>query len=468
MSSRHDALIAHNITKSYGETVVLAGISVVVGPGSRTGIVGPNGIGKSTLLRILAGVEGPDSGSVERQPPGARLGYLEQSSESGRRSGGEAARARLEAVIASDPDVLLLDEPTNDLDFAGLAGLAESLERFPGGLVAVSHDRAFLARMTRIVEFEPETRRVRVYTGGWSEFEAERRGAREAEERAYRDYSKARDRVVEEARRTRQWNERGYGQGRKKKKTKDARKAFEKKLSRLDRVEKPWAPWRLQLELEPSFRSGAVVAQLERAVIGREGFRLGPLDLEIAYGDRVAVLGNNGSGKTTLLRTLLGELPLLAGNRRVGPSTVFGQLPQGPGPFAGPDALVYTFASETGLNEGEARGALAKFGLGADDVHRAGDSLSPGERTRAVLCVLAARRVNALVLDEPTNNLDLEAIEELEGALAGYEGAIVLVSHDRRFLEAFEPTTTLDLTADPRADRVSGFLKRRGVGPERA
>ena len=447
MSSRHDALIARNITKSYGETLVLDGVSLVAGPRSRTGIVGPNGIGKSTLLRILAGVEEPDSGTVERQPPGARVGYLAQSPEPRRTSGGEAAWARLEAVLAAEPDVLLLDEPTNDLDFNRLAELGELLGRFRGGLVVVSHDRAFLAGMTSILEFEAETRRVRAYAGGWAEFEAERRRAREAEQDAYRDYAKERDRVVEQARRTRQWNERGYGQGRKKKKTKDARKAFERKLSRVERVEKPWSPWRLELELEVASRPGAIVARLERAVVGRDGFRLGPLDLEIRHGDRVALQGPNGVGKTTLLRALLGELPLLDGNRWVGPSTVFGELPQGPGPFAGPESLLRTFAAETDLNQGEARGALAKFGLGADDVHRPGNSLSPGERTRAVLAVLAANRVNALVLDEPTNHLDLEAIEQLELALVGYEGAIVLVSHDRRFLEAFEPTITLDLGA---------------------
>ena len=337
MSSRHDALIARNISKAYGETVVLDGVSLVVGPGSRTGVVGPNGIGKSTLLRVLAGVEPPDSGTVERQPPGARVAYLEQSTDSGQRSGGEAARERLAAVIAGDPDVLLLDEPTNDLDFAGLARLAEALAGFRGGLVAVSHDRAFLAGMTRILEFEAETRRVRVYAGGWAEFEAERRRVLEAEARAYRDYSTARDRVVERARRKREWNERGYGQGRKKKKTKDARKAFEQELGRLERVEKPWSPWRLELDLDAASRPGAIVARLERAVVGRGDFRLGPVDLEIAHGDRVVVRGDNGAGKTTLLRSLLGELPLLAGNRWVGPSTVFGQLPQGPGPFAGPE-----------------------------------------------------------------------------------------------------------------------------------
>ena len=121
--------------------------------------------------------------------------------------------------------------------------------------------------MTRILEFEAETRRVRVYAGGWAEFEAERRRALEAEARAYRDYSTARDRIVERARRKREWNERGYGQGRKKKKTKDARKAFEQELGRLERVEKPWSPWTLELDLDAASRPGAIVARLERAVV---------------------------------------------------------------------------------------------------------------------------------------------------------------------------------------------------------
>ena len=447
MSSRHDALIARNISKAYGETVVLDGVSLVVGPASRTGVVGPNGIGKSTLLRVLAGVERPDSGTVERQPPDARVAYLEQSTDSGQRSGGEAARERLAAVIAGDPDVLLLDEPTNDLDFAGLARLAEALDGFRGGLVAVSHDRAFLAEMTRILEFEAETRRVRVYAGGWAEFEAERRRALEAEARAHREYSTARDRVVERPAASASGTSAATARGAR-------RRRRRTRARRSSRSSGAWRGWRSRglpggssWTSTPPHDPGAIVARLERAVVGRADFRLGPVDLEIAHGDRVAVLGDNGAGKTTLLRSLLGELPLLAGDRWVGPSTVFGQLPQGPGPFAGRDALLRTFVAETGLHEGEARGALAKFGLGADDVHRAGESLSPGERNRAVLGVLAARGVNALVLDEPTNHLDLEAIEQLEAALAGYDGAIVLVSHDRRFLEAFEPTTTVDLPA---------------------
>src|SRR5690348_3777017 len=168
-------LAARSISKGYGETVVLDRLSLSVTPSSRIGVVGPNGIGKSTLLRVLAGVEEPDAGSVTEEPAGLAVSYLVQERAVDGLSGGEAARRNLEAILASDADVLLLDEPTNDLDFAGLELLERFVDGHRGGLVAVSHDRAFLERMTSIVELEPETRRVRVYTGGWSEFTADRK-----------------------------------------------------------------------------------------------------------------------------------------------------------------------------------------------------------------------------------------------------------------------------------------------------
>jgi ATPase subunit of ABC transporter with duplicated ATPase domains len=312
-------------------------------------------------------------------------------------------------------------------------------------VVAVSHDRAFLERMTSIVELEAETRRVHVYAGGWSEFAAKREAARERHESAYAGYVSERGRLEEQARRMRQWEERGYGQGRKKKKTKDVKKAAAKKLGRLERVEKPWTPWQLRLSLAPASRGGDVVARLTQAVVERDGFRVGPVDLELRHGDRLALLGRNGAGKTTVLKALLGELPLTSGERQLGPGTVLGELPQGVGPFAGDERLLDRFVAESELAAGEARSLLATFALGADDVLRPGRSLSPGERSRAAIALLSARGVNALVLDEPTNNLDLEAIEQLELALQGYEGAAVLVSHDRRFLEAFGATQTLEL-----------------------
>jgi ATPase subunit of ABC transporter with duplicated ATPase domains len=445
MTRAFGVLAARSIGMSYGDTVVLDRVSLVVSPGSRIGVVGPNGIGKSTLLRVLAGLEPPDSGTVSREPDGLQVAYFAQASPATARSGGEEARAKLQALIGLDADVLLLDEPTNDLDVAGLELLERFVDAHRGGVVTVSHDRAFLERMTKIVELEPETRRVREYAGGWSAFETERLRARERAADAYRHYAGELSRIEGQMRTMRRWEERSYGQGRKKKKSKDVGKRYEKRLARLEQVEKPWSPWRLELSLVPVGRPGDVVARLEQAVVERGEFRLGPVDLVIRNGDRLALEGRNGVGKTTLLDALLGALPLASGRRWIGPGAVLGSLPQGEGPFAGEERLLDVFVMETGLDTGSARSLLAKFALGADDVFRRGSSLSPGERSRATLALLAARGVNVLVLDEPTNHLDLEAVTELETALAAYEGTVVLVTHDRRFREVFAATRTLEL-----------------------
>jgi ATPase subunit of ABC transporter with duplicated ATPase domains len=363
-----------------------------------------------------------------------------------RLSGGEAARAALASILLSRFDVLLLDEPTNDLDFAGLARLESFLGGFDGSVVVVSHDRAFLDRTaTRIVELDPWTHGAREYAGGWSEYEAER------ERRLARHYERwegavaERERVDEQRTRMQQWEQRGYGQGRKKKKGKDVKKAFAKKLDRIDGVEKPYEPWELRLGLAPATRGGDVVVRLEQAELERGAFRLGPLDLEVRWGERLAIVGPNGSGKTTLLDGLLGHVPLAGGTRWAGPGVVLGELEQRRATFGGAEPLLDVFVAASGLPPEDARTLLAKFDLGADDVLRPSGSLSPGERTRAVLALLSARGVNCLVLDEPTNHLDVEAIEELERALQGYEGTVLLVTHDRLFLERFGATRTIDL-----------------------
>jgi ATPase subunit of ABC transporter with duplicated ATPase domains len=361
-------------------------------------------------------------------------------------SGGENARAALVSVLLSRFDVLLLDEPTNDLDFAGLARLEAFCRDFAGALVIVSHDRAFLDRtVTHIVELDERTHGVAEYTGGWSEYEAERARRLARHYERWEGYVAEKERVDAQARQMQQWEERGYGQGRKKKKTKDVKKAFARKLDLLERVEKPYEPWELQLDFAAAPRGGDVVASLEGAVVERGTFRLGPLDLDIGFGDRVAVLGPNGSGKTTLLEVILGRLPLATGSRRLGAGVVVGELEQRRGTFAGGKRLLDAFTAESGLIEEDARTLLAKFDLGADDVLRRADSLSPGERTRAVLALFAVRGVNFLVLDEPTNHLDVEAIEELERALSAYRGTVLLVTHDRLFLDRFEATRTIEL-----------------------
>jgi ATPase subunit of ABC transporter with duplicated ATPase domains len=444
MSRLAGSLVAAGISKSYGAEVVLQDVGLVVPPRARIGLVGPNGAGKSTLLRLLAGLEEADAGRIRRTPPSLAVGYFAQErAANGSRSGGQEARAALAELLREGSDVLLLDEPTNDLDFTGLAWLERELASHPGSVVVVSHDRAFLDRtVTRIVELDEWSRGTTEYAGGWSDYEAERERRRERHHRRWESSVAERRRIEEQRRRMAEWERRGYGQGRKKKKSKDVKRTYAAKLAQVETVKKPYEPWQLHLGLAPAARSGDVVVRLEHAVAERGSFRLGPLDLAVAWGERLAIAGPNGSGKTTLLDVLLGRLPLTAGDLWLGPRVALGELEQDRAALSGSETLLELFRD---FDAEMSRTLLAKFGLGADDVLRPAASLSPGERTRAGLALLAARGVNCLVLDEPTNHLDVEAIEELERGLAGYEGTVILVTHDRRFLEAFAPTRTIEL-----------------------
>ncbi len=218
----------------------------------------------------------------------------------------------------------------------------------------------------------------------------------------------------------------------------------ERLIERLEVVEEPRKEWELRMEIAAAPRSGAVVATLRGAEVDRGSFRLGPVDLGVEWADRIAVTGANGSGKSTLLGAMLGRIPLTAGAASLGPGVVVGEVDQARRLFHGSAALLDAFGAQVpDLAPAEVRTLLAKFGLKAAHVLRGAGTLSPGERTRAALALLQARGVNLLVLDEPTNHLDLPAIEQLESALAGYPGTLLLVSHDRRMLEAVRTTRRL-------------------------
>ena len=203
------------------------------------------------------------------------------------------------------------------------------------------------------------------------------------------------------------------------------------------------------MQLAPAARSGDVVARLDGAVVERGTFRLGPLDLEIGWQERIAILGPNGSGKSTLLHLLLGDLPLSEGRRWVGPGVTIGTMDQACAGFAADAVVLDAFCALTGMDATAARSLLAKFALGADHVGREVGHLSPGERSRAELAALMATGVNCLILDEPTNHLDLAAIEQLEQALESFAGTLLVVSHDRRFLDALRSDRVIELVDAP-------------------
>jgi ATPase subunit of ABC transporter with duplicated ATPase domains len=222
-------------------------------------------------------------------------------------------------------------------------------------------------------------------------------------------------------------------------------KGIESQLRHLDEVDEPRKQWQLRMEVAAAPRSGDVVAVLSGAVVRRGAFVLGPVDLQLAAGERVALVGPNGAGKTTLLEALLGRLPLDEGRSSLGPGVRLGEVDQGRSLFSGTRTVVEVVEERTSWPASEVRTLLAKYGLRADHVHRPAESLSPGERTRASLALLQAVGVNLLVLDEPTNHLDLPAIEQLEQALDAYAGTLVVVTHDRRLLAALRTTRVLEV-----------------------
>jgi ATPase subunit of ABC transporter with duplicated ATPase domains len=495
------------------------GLTLAIGA-ERTGVVGRNGCGKSTLLRLISGDAEPAAGSVQRTgsigmlaqladdrltvaqaldvADGlARLRRLERGDgslddaaeadwtlqtridtalgETGLRSlslpperrlaslsGGERTRVALARLLIEAPDVLLLDEPTNNLDADGRQAVAQLLERWRGGAIVASHDRALLARVDRIVELTPVG--VTVFGGAWPAFADAREAARaraeadldrasDALRNAERTVQKAKEKKARRDKAGREWRAKGIEDkmfmDREKQRAENsgAREAYLADRLIGDRAEaldqararvEILTP--LSIELPKTALPGSRELVVFKDVAMAHGDRrlFGPLSFEVRGPERIAVGGANGSGKTTLLRLITGDFEPTAGDISRLTDRV-AVLDQHVGLLDSACSILDNLRRlNPDLSDNEARAALARFAFRNKAALQIAGTLSGGERLRAGLaCVFAKRQPPLLLLlDEPTNHLDLASIEVLEAALSGFDGALIVVSHDRTFLQA--------------------------------
>ena len=483
-----------------GSTQLLDGAEIAVAPGDRLALVGRNGSGKSTLLKIAAGMIDCDAGTRFVQP-GATIRYLAQEpdlvgfattggyvaaglgpgddphrarvlleglgltgeEEPSRLSGGEKRRAALARALAPEPDILLLDEPTNHLDLPAIEWLEQELGGLRSALVLISHDRRFLQRLSRAMVWldRGTTRRLEQ---GFGQFEAWRDQVLEEEET--QAHKLARKIVREE-----HWLRYGVTARRKR----NVKRLAGLQDLRKRRKERVSAPGTVRMAASEGGESGNLVAALEGVTKGFAGAEPVVCDLttRVMRGDRVGIVGPNGAGKTTLLNLLTGALAPDAGTVRLGASLQMVTLDQNRESLDAEATLQEVLTGGSGdvvRIGGEAKhvvGYMKDFLFLPEQARTPVAALSGGERGRLMLARALAAPSNLLVLDEPTNDLDLETLDLLQELLADYAGTVIVVSHDRDFLDRVA-TNVLASEGDGRwqdyAGGYSDMVAQRGRG----
>ncbi len=482
-----------DISLTFGGDPVFADLSLVVQPGDRVALVGRNGSGKSTLMKVMAGLVEPDAGAVI-MAPGTSVGYMEQeptmagfatlgdyaasrlptgeeyrvemvaeglkfdpAGSVSTASGGERRRAALAKLMAEAPELMLLDEPTNHLDIQAIAWLEAELKSTRVAFVLISHDRAFLRELTRATLWI-DRGIVRRAEEGFDTFESWR-------DKIWDDEDQARHKLNRKIKAEGRWAVEGIS-ARRKRNMGRVRALADLRAERASQIRRQGTA---AMTFDAGQASGKKVIEavgLEKAFNGREILR--GLTLTVQRGDRVAFVGPNGVGKTTLIKMLLGEVEPDAGTVKLGTNldvAVFDQTRAQLNPdqtlwesLTGDPDMRVSGAADQVMVRGTPRhvvGYLKDFLFDESQARAPVRSLSGGEKARLLLARLMARESNLLVLDEPTNDLDIETLDLLQDILGDYEGTVLLVSHDRDFLDRVA-TTTVAMEGDGRAVVYAG------------
>jgi ATP-binding cassette, subfamily F, member 3 len=470
-----------DVSKSYGTRELFSDVSLFIARTDRLGLVGPNGAGKTTLFNLILGEEKPDTGTIEWER-GADFGFLPQESApagdetilqmatSGKKleptdddydidytleprakkilaglgfkegdadkvaktfSGGWVMRAHLARLLVAEPALLLLDEPTNHLDLEALLWFQDYLTRYPGGLVVISHDRAFLnALCTGILELRAGT--LHYYHGNYDNFIQEKEARKSQQAALYKNQQR-------EIAHLQKFVDR-FGA---KASMASRAKSKEKQIERLQdvAVEEPHEELkRINFKFPQPPRSGLKVIELEHVqqaygdhVVYRD------LNFTAQRGERIVLVGPNGAGKSTLLKILAGVVPINSGTIELGSNVVVGYFAQNRLDNLKPDLTVFENVMElrtveNQLTEQQARAILGAFLFRKDDVHKPIGVLSGGEKSRLALARLLVKPPNLLLMDEPTTHLDIASIDALSNALKNFEGTLIFISHDVHFI----------------------------------
>ncbi len=340
-------------------------------------------------------------------------------------SGGQRTKIAFLKLLLSKPDLLLLDEPTNHLDIEAVSWLEEYIKNYKKAVLVVSHDRMFLDNTVNEI-YEIEHGKTTRYVGNYSQFVSQKKIQRAQQAKDYEAQQKEIARIQETAERFRY------------KATKAAMAQSKlKSIERMDKIDAPdsYDNRTFKATLEPAVQSAKEVLAVSNLTIGFD-VPLTTLSFNVYRGDRIGIIGGNGKGKSTLVKTLVGKTPALSGSFSTGALVNTGYFDQQMAQIKGPETLLDSMLSEfPSLNDFEARSALGAFLFSGEDVFKTLDMLSGGERVRLALCKLFRKSPNLLILDEPTNHMDIISKETLEDILMSYSGTLIFVSHDRYFVK---------------------------------